>query len=442
MNKKWYVVDTNILLEDPNVLKTLKGSIIIPSLVIQELDNFKTKMNAIGYNARQNIKFIKELALKGNLSTGVPYEESEIFTQSPAKELFEGLEYNADNEVIVIAKDINTIKDKLGSKEEVVVLTNDLVVQIKANCKSLKFEEYRLLDRKVSKESFQGFSEVEYYIEDKEFNSLFDYHYKEPIFLSIEPNNLSVNEFVIVKSEGFLNKQCLLRYRGNNTFLRVRDYKQEPVWKEKPRNLEQCCALDLLMDEDIKLVTMTGKAGCGKTFLALASALEQTTIFKSSKTYDKIIVTRPPVPAGEDIGFLPGDKFEKMREWMSPIYDNIDVLMSGEASKLDFMLDNGSFEIEAPTYIRGRSLKNAFIIVDEAQNLNLHMVKTILTRAGEGSKIVLTGDVEQIDNRSISEHTNGLAIAVNAFQGQDIFGHITLQKGERSELATLASELL
>jgi PhoH-like ATPase len=207
----------------------------------------------------------------------------------------------------------------------------------------------------------------------------------------------------------------------------------------RPRNKEQSFGLDLLMNPDIPIVTLVGKAGSGKTLMAIASGLEQVL---EQKRYSRLVVSRPVQPLGKDIGYLPGTLEEKMTPWLAPIEDNLKYLMGNDKDVLDMYVDKGLIEIEALTYIRGRSIANAYIVIDEAQNLTSHELKTIITRVGEGTKIILTGDVEQIDNAYIDETSNGLTYAIEKFKTHDLSGHITLKKGERSRVATLASKVL
>ena len=217
-------------------------------------------------------------------------------------------------------------------------------------------------------------------------------------------------------------------------------YKAEPIWDISPRNKEQTFAIELLRDPEIEVVSLIGQAGSGKTLLAVAAGLEQ--VLGEKSLYKKLIVSRPIQPLGKDIGFLPGTLEEKMDPWLMPIKDNLEFLMGNDRNMVQTYFDQGVIEIEAITYIRGRSITNAFIIIDEAQNLTRHELKTILTRVGEGTKIILTGDIEQIDNAYIDETSNGLTYAVEKFKEYDLSGHITLQKGERSKVATLAAKIL
>ena len=236
-----------------------------------------------------------------------------------------------------------------------------------------------------------------------------------------------------------------MRYINDNLPLKKIIHKRLPSWGIEARNKEQTFALDLLMDPKVQVITLIGKAGSGKTLCAIAAGLEQVTEKSTKNTdpkYKKLVVSRPIQPMGKDIGFLPGTMQEKMTPWLAPIQDNLRFLLGDDKIALELYLDKGIIELEALTYIRGRSISNAFIIIDEAQNLTIHEVKTIITRVGEGTKIVLTGDIEQIDNAYTDETSNGLAYAVEKFKLYDIAGHVTLQKGERSNVATLAASIL
>jgi len=237
-------------------------------------------------------------------------------------------------------------------------------------------------------------------------------------------------------------KSALARFRDYHTPLKNVIYKKLPDWKIDARNKEQAFALDLLLNPDIKIVTLTGRAGSGKTLCAIAAGLQQTLGLRQDQNhYTRLIVSRPVQPLGKDIGFLPGTLEEKMLPWLMPIQDNLKFLM-GDRTTLEMYIEKGKIEVEALTYIRGRSIANAFIVIDEAQNLTKHEVKTIITRIGEGTKIVLTGDIEQIDNVYVNDTSNGLAHAIEKFKEFPIAGHVTFRKGERSELATLASKVL
>jgi len=234
-------------------------------------------------------------------------------------------------------------------------------------------------------------------------------------------------------------KTCLARFEDSQSPLKKIIHTSIPDWNIKPRNKEQSFAIDMLLDPSIRLVSLIGRAGSGKTLCAIAAGLQQT--ISGDNLYSRLIVSRPIQPMGKDIGFLPGTLQEKMLPWLMPIQDNLKFLM-GDKTSLEMYVDKGKIEIEALTYIRGRSISDAFIIIDEAQNLTRHEIKTIITRIGENTKIVLTGDIEQIDNIYVNETSNGLAHAVESFKDYKIAGHITFRKGERSELATLASKVM
>jgi PhoH-like ATPase len=265
-----------------------------------------------------------------------------------------------------------------------------------------------------------------------------------PVYLDEEEIKVNPNQFVMLVSSSNEKKTALVRFLSYEQPLKkVRTFTKGKVWGLKPRNKEQSFALDLLMDPQVPVVSLIGKAGSGKTLLALAAALHQTFgEIANDRIYSRIVVTKPVEPVGKDIGFLPGTMEEKMMPWLAPIQDNLQFLFGNDKMTLEMHMDEGRIEVEAMTYIRGRSISNAFIIIDEAQNMNRHEIKTVLTRVGEGTKIILTGDIEQIDNVYIDGTNNGLSYVVEKFKDQDIAGHITLFKGERSRVATVAAKLL
>ncbi len=250
------------------------------------------------------------------------------------------------------------------------------------------------------------------------------------------------NQYIMLVSNANEKKSALARFKSHFTPLQKIVHKGIPDWNIEARNKEQVFAIDMLLDPDIKIVSLVGRAGSGKTLMAIAAGLQQTIGLRGENNhYSRLIVSRPVQPLGKDIGFLPGTMEEKMLPWLMPIQDNLKFLM-GDRTSLEMYMEKGKIELEALTYIRGRSIANAFIVIDEAQNLTKHEIKTIITRIGEGTKIVLTGDVEQIDNVYVNETSNGLAHAVEKFKQYPISGHVTFRKGERSELATLASKVL
>jgi len=263
----------------------------------------------------------------------------------------------------------------------------------------------------------------------------------EEIYFDKEDVIIQPNQYIMLVSNANEKKTCLTKFRDYNSPIKKVHGYSDGVWNVSPRNKEQMFALDLLMDPDIPIVSIIGRAGSGKTLLALAAGLEQV-LEERSKKYKKLVVSRPIQPVGKDIGFLPGTLEEKMSPWLMPVQDNLEYLMSGNKSTMELMFENGTIEIEALSYIRGRSISNAYIIIDEAQNLSVHELKTIITRVGENTKIILTGDIEQIDNVYLDATSNGLSHAIEKFKSQSLAGHITLKKGERSKTATLAAKIL
>ena len=290
-----------------------------------------------------------------------------------------------------------------------------------------------------SEELYQGYSE--FLIDDQ----LIDRFYNgDNIIIPKDeaPGVWYPNQYLLMISSSNPKKSCLARFESHQTPLKKIYNDKVPDWKIIARNKEQAFAIDMLLDPKIKLVTLVGRAGSGKTLCTIAAGLQQTIGLRSDQNhYSRLIVSRPVQPMGRDLGFLPGTMEEKMLPWLMPIQDNLKFLM-GDRTSLEMYIQNGKIEIEALTYIRGRSISNAFIVIDEAQNLSKHEVKTIITRIGEGTKIVLTGDIEQIDNAYVNETSNGLAHAIENFKEYNVCGHVTFRKGERSELATLASKVL
>ena len=295
------------------------------------------------------------------------------------------------------------------------------------------FQNNQIVDN--SEKIFTGFATIA--VDDQIVDNFYE---KKDVYL--DSSLLYPNQYVMMVSNANEKKSALGRYTNKNAPIeQIAQKKKQSVWGIKARNKEQSFLLDALMDPKIQIVTAIGKAGSGKTICAIAAGLEQT-IDESKQEYTRVIVSRPGQPLGKDIGFLPGTMEEKMSPWLMPIQDNLQFLMGNDKITLDIYMQKGTIEIEALTYIRGRSISNAFIIIDEAQNLTTHELKTIITRVGEGTKIVLTGDVEQIDNVYIDATTNGLTHAVEKFKKFDLAANVTLQKGERSKVATFAAQNL
>lgn len=428
---KTYVLDTNVYLTEPKAIYAYEDSdIAIPTIVLDEIDKHKHRQDTVGFNARKVNRLLDSLRTDGNYVDGISLGEDKgkiYVAHYDDRHMPSGL-YQSESDNKILAAAIS-LREK---GRDVVVVSRDLNMRIKCDGFGLECHDYEI-DKVVRSVDhlFTGVKEIETSPEQ------IDQFYTEgKINLPEEENKLYPNEFVILKSNK--GKQSALAKNICKGDL-VPINKVTDIWGMIPRNKEQQFALDLLFDANIELVSLIGAAGTGKTLLATAAGLEQVMSRKGG--YDKLIITRPVQPMGRDIGFLPGNIDEKMAPWVAPIKDNLQFLF-GDKTALEMQIEEGTIEIEAMTYIRGRSIANAFIIVDEAQNLTMHELKTIITRVGDNTKIVLTGDIQQIDNVYVDAVSNGLTHAVEKFKEQKISGHITLNKGERSTLATLASELL
>ena len=428
---KTYVLDTNVYLTEPKAIYAYEDSdIAIPTIVLDEIDKHKHRQDTVGFNARKVNRLLDSLRTDGNYVDGISLGEDKgkiYVAHYDDRHMPSGL-YQSESDNKILAAAIS-LREK---GRDVVVVSRDLNMRIKCDGFGIECHDYEI-DKVVRSVDhlFTGVKEIETSPEQ------IDQFYTEgKINLPEEENKLYPNEFVILKSNK--GKQSALAKNICKGDL-VPINKVTDIWGMIPRNKEQQFALDLLFDANIELVSLIGAAGTGKTLLATAAGLEQVMSRKGG--YDKLIITRPVQPMGRDIGFLPGNIDEKMAPWVAPIKDNLQFLF-GDKTALEMQIEEGTIEIEAMTYIRGRSIANAFIIVDEAQNLTMHELKTIITRVGDNTKIVLTGDIQQIDNVYVDAVSNGLTHAVEKFKEQKISGHITLNKGERSTLATLASELL
>ena len=446
MAKKNYILDTSVYLTDANsILKFQNHDIFVPLKVLEEIDKHKKRQDSVGANARHAIRIFDELRAKGSLETGVRIDKGlGIIKVLP----FDGLgSYKSvfppdlninlpDHMIMATAKTVQAS----FPKRKTIVVSRDINMRVICDSIGLPAEDY-VSERAVtsSGELYQGF--IEYLADDQLIDRF--YNNEEILFAKDEiPASWCPNQYLLMISNANPKKTCLARFEGAQSPLKKIIHDRIPDWKINSRNKEQAFAIDLLLDPKIRLVTLVGRAGSGKTLCAIAAGLQQTIGLRSDGNhYDRLVVSRPIQPMGKDVGFLPGTIEDKMLPWLMPIQDNLKFLM-GDRTSLEMYVEKGKIEIEALTYIRGRSISNAFIIVDEAQNLTKHEVKTIITRIGEGTKIVLTGDIEQIDNVYVNETSNGLAHAIEKFKEYPIAGHVSFKKGERSELATLASKIL
>jgi PhoH-like ATPase len=433
---KTFVLDTNVILHDPMSMFSFEGSrVVIPLTVIEELDTFKRNNDERGRSARFVSRKLDELRKGGKLSDWVPLEHGgklkvEIQVSDGLPKAF--LAHTKDNEILSCAQYLK----KAG--ENVVFISKDINLRIKAESLGLETQDYE--KEKIDfAELYKGWREVAVAPE------VIDAFYKDK---RVDPpvSDLVPNEFVILKASDGGSKSALARHDAKLKCLVPLIKADSAPWGIKPLNTEQRFALELLLNKDIQLVTLVGLAGSGKTMIALAAALQQTL---EEKIYRRILVARPVIAVGHDLGFLPGTKEEKLTNWMGAIYDNLSYLLEKPKGALDtsdmdiqMLVEEGLLEIEAVTYLRGRTLPGLLIIIDDSQNLTPHEIKTIISRAGQGAKIVLTGDPHQVDNYYLDSASNGLTNLVERFKNQNIFGHVTFTKSERSALAALASDLL
>jgi PhoH-like ATPase len=444
MAKKIYVLDTNVLLSDPNAVYSYKRhDVVLPLKVLEEVDKHKKRQDGVGAHARQTIRILDELREKGSLASGIRLGKGlGVLTVLAAEQqlLPDNLTWSdPDNQIICTAITVQTItRDEVGDSAEppeVILVSQDINVRVKCDALGLRTEDYvpnQVVDK--VEEVYTGFTT--HLVDD----ALIDRFYQgEKLYISERDKKLYPNQFVMLVSNANEKKTALAKFKNYNHALRKVQEFSDGVWDIRAKNKEQHFALDMLMDPEIKIVSILGRAGGGKTLIAIAAALQQ---ILADTTYKKLIVSRPVQPMGRDIGFLPGTLEEKMTPWLAPVQDNLEFLMGDDKEHLKMLVEKGTIEMEALTFIRGRSISNAFIIIDEAQNLSTHELKTIVTRVGEDTKIILTGDIEQIDNAYVDATTNGLTYAVEKFKDFELAGHITLQKGERSDVATLASQVL
>jgi len=409
---KNFILDTNVLIHDPKSIYAFQdNNVIIPLPVLEELDNLKKHSGGLGKFAREVIRELDNLRNKGKLSEGIKLENGgtlKVMTLKrnvPEKIDFLFEKY-VDNWILVYT--LHIIKT---SKIPTFLVSKDINLRVKADALGIPSQDY-LTDRSELATLNPGYFET---------NSI----------EHIDKKSLFPNVYLIDKNNRFY------RFDGEN-IIEIR--KKIEAWNVKPRNQEQFFAMDALLNDNINLVSLIGIAGTGKTFISLACALEKAV---NEQKYEKIIVAKPLVPlGGKDIGYLPGSFEEKMRPWMSPIYDNLEYLFKLSNINMKEFMRKDIIEIEALTYIRGRSIPNQFIIIDEAQNLTPHEIKTILTRAGENTKIVLLGDPYQIDTPYLDKDSNGLVYAASKFLNSTLSVHVVLTKGERSPLATEAAKLL
>jgi len=444
MAKKNYLLDTSVYLTDADaVFRFDNHDLFIPLKVLEEIDKHKKRQDSVGSNARRIIRTLDELRASGDLQKGVRLGKGKGILKVMSYASLGGSIFPPDLDIRVpdhiILATAKAVQQE-NPNRKMIVVSRDINMRVICDSIGLQAEDY---DTEKAAEStdelYTGF--VEYLVDDQ----IIDRFYAgEEIYIDEdEVEQLWYpNQYLMMVSNANDKKSALARFSTHHNPLKKITHDKLPDWKINSRNKEQAFAIDMLMDPNIKIVSLIGRAGSGKTLMAIAAGLQQTIgLRQENNHYSRLIVSRPVQPLGKDIGFLPGTMEEKMLPWLMPIQDNLKFLM-GDRTSLEMYMEKGKIEIEALTYIRGRSIANAFVVIDEAQNLTKHEIKTIITRIGEGTKIILTGDIEQIDNIYVNETSNGLAHSIESFKQYPIAGHMTFKKGERSELATLASKVL
>jgi len=473
---KHFVVDTNVLLHDPAALFVFEEhEVIIPVTVIEELDRFKRDEGDRGRNARQCIRHLDRLRNLGKLTEGVRWGDAcaldpqdwPVRVEDGALTGVVRIEINdferpsvvredkADNRIIAVAWGLQ--QRFLPAGEAVVFVSKDLNARLKADVLGIPAEDFE--NKKVDADKlYAGFVTLE--VDGELIDELYRDRMLPLARLGPIPvtgsdgrssRGLHANEFVVLRDGGDENHTGIGRRLGDTEHLIPVTAPRKATFGILPRNIQQTMAIDLLLDDEVRMVTLMGGAGTGKTLVAVAAGMAK--VFNEER-YDKLLVARPIMPMGRDIGYLPGSKDDKLSAWMQPIFDNVGYLLSNRSGpmqhaesksteqRVQSLMDTGKMVMEPLTYIRGRSIPHQYMIVDEAQNLTPHEIKTIVSRIGEGTKIVLTGDVQQIDNPYLDAASNGLAYAIERMKGLRIVGHVTLAKSERSELASLAAQLL
>lgn len=437
--KKNYIIDTTVLLYDPAALFAFEdNTVIIPMSVIEEIDHFKKDMSEVGRNARQTSRILDGLRKKrGSLTTGVLLDNSgtlsiRLGTQRNLDKISKDfVERKREISLFAVIFDVKESQQNIPT----IFVTKDVNLRIKADALGITVEDYES-DKVEIEDLYPGYTQ---YITDSSI--IESIKNRQPVTAEKE---FIANQYITLIDERAKDNIAYGRYKAKEKkIVPLTPVPQNLMHRVSSRNREQTFVMDALLNDDISFVTLVGKAGTGKTLLAVAASIHKTV---DENVYNRILVSRPTLPMGQDIGYLPGTVEEKLTPWMYPIADNVELIMRSTARQkvrgFKELVEMGILVIEPLTYIRGRSIHNQFLIVDEAQNLTPHEIKTVITRVGDGTKIVLTGDPYQIDNPYIDSSSNGLTYAVEKFKGQPISAHITLTKGERSVLSELAANLL
>ncbi len=439
-NIKAFVLDTNVLIHDPQAIFSFADNkVVIPMTVIEELDQFKKTSDERGRNVRTVSRILDSLRKRGKISEGIKLDSGGILKVELDQEVqlpYNFLSSKADHRILGVALSLQ------NKGEKIIFVSKDINLRIKAEALGLVAQDYEKEKVKLE-ELYNGWREV--VISTKDFESFYKNKYLELKKVVGQKGEVFPNEFFILKDSANSSKSAIAKYSKKDNILVPLFHQNPQPWGLKPLNAQQRFAMELLLCNEITLVTLIGIAGAGKTLLSLACGLQKVV---EEKQFRHLLVARPVVPMGRDIGFLPGTKEEKLSSWMGAIYDNLDFLIdrakpdTSIEETVKYLFDSGLIEVEALTFLRGRSLPQQYFIIDDAQNLTPHEIKTIISRAGEGTKVVLTGDPYQIDNPYLDATSSGLTYLVECFKGQEIFGHINFTRSERSNLASLAAELL
>ena len=434
---KNYILDTNVLLHDPNSLLSFEeNSVLIPIEVIEEIDRFKRESTELGQNARAVSRMLDSFRGEGRLSEGVKLPTGgklKIVFQKNGHAADGGLSANSvDNRILSLAAGIQ----KAQPRNPTILVSKDINLRIKADALGLQAEDYET-DRVFIKDLYTGMIEMAV-----SSQQLAAFRTRGEFELEAGKKYFP-NEYCTLTDETNPKRTALTKVDPTGRKLVPIVDCREGVWGIKPRNREQHFAFDALLDDRVKLVTLMGKAGTGKTLLAMAAGLKRVVL---DREFRRLVVARPTISMGKELGFLPGSLDEKLAPWMQPIHDALEMLsdlnMGHEHRRSGDLMRSGSIVVEALSYIRGRSIANQFMIIDEAQNLTPLEAKTIITRVGSGTKIIFTGDPYQIDNPYVDSSSNGFNYVVSRFRAEAVAAHIELQKGERSELAELAANIL
>ena len=432
------VIDTNVILFDAQAIcKFHNADVHIPISVIEEIDRFKRDLSEVGRNARYFSRFIDVLRSKGSLAKGVDLGHNAfvyINSDDQGSVLPTGLDVvKTDNRILSTAL---ALQNQYVSSS-IQLITKDINLRIKADVFGIEARDYEEGEHFESEEMYKGYVELE--VEPEQIET---FYRQQSLVLPKERGAFYPYQYLLLKDCNNPDHSAIGYYSKEGDCMRPLKFSTKSIWGIHACNVEQSFAFDALLNDDILLVSLVGKAGTGKTLLAIAAGLHKTL---EENKFQRLLVSRPIFPMGRDIGYLPGDIEQKLNPWMQPIFDNVEFLLGVDkkaAGRVQELINQGMLNIEPLTYIRGRSIPNQYLIVDEAQNLTPHEIKTIITRAGRGTKIVLTGDCYQIDNPYVDFANSGLTHAVERFKAEDITAHITLKKGERSKLAELAANIL